>query len=309
MNTNRWRTITMLLLATTFLLLPSLVSAQPHEDELSLATDTAEEEKLLVYVEENTLLPSLGIMASEDRTTKVRAIIEGGPATFANDPPAKEAVILPDSDLILNLPEVSPGEVGEDSRIAIYTEEGQAIGPTLIIATVPVGAVARLYELLPADDNAVVVEGSYFVVISPKLLPSDGTRSDLVPTTIIETFDCSMPAGETTLGGWCLFNPLNGGAVKWEVNNPSGAGYQVKPENGNNFAAATSGTQHGIDGIYKCNSWGCWAWKVPNHCTATVHANGALSCCCNWVLVQAGFGECGWLDSRQHADWPDCPGC
>jgi hypothetical protein len=109
--------------------------------------------------------------------------------------------------------------------------------------------------------------------------------------------------------GVCIRTPLGPGKVKWGMANPRAAGYSVAPESRPALIWAVAPEQS-IDAVYR-SSWGCGsAFKVPDHCTATVGANGSLSCCCN-AAASLVFGTCRWVNTMDNSVdgryFADCP--
>jgi hypothetical protein len=103
------------------------------------------------------------------------------------------------------------------------------------------------------------------------------------------------------------------GIVKW-ASNPASAGFSVKDENDRSgyvrnlrCPKGPYATEYLVDGVYK-RSWQYFAYKVPNHCTATrevINGKNAFRCCCNLAMTTAGYGTCGYFDARTLPDWPD----
>jgi len=123
--------------------------------------------------------------------------------------------------------------------------------------------------------------------------------------------ESDTPIEDVQAAGVCIRTPFGPGWVNWTMSKPGQSGYKysVKPETSNSLIWAQAPSQ-GIDGIYKA-SWGsCKAFKVPDSCTVTVHANGTLESCCNAAAALAGHVT-KWTNtcssSSSEAGWPDNP--
>lgn len=303
----------------------SLMAKELSED-IQTSSEAQKPATLLVYIEGKTMLPSLPIADAKEGTI-LSLKIEKGQATFAD---ATKSHTLIASSKNSEIPGIVPGPLNDESLLTIANDDSVEL--QLVIHTVNKGSIAQLKTALPAKHPSIMIDGTYFVVINPILLPEEGVGQTFHPSSQTKVECSTQSSGDSRqwreeaedplffdhpltmkqvkeLSGACFFNPFEAGAVRWQFSNPSGAGYQVKPENADNvFVPATGGVQHNIDGIYKCNQWGCWAWKVPNHCNAKAYADGSVSCCCN-AAISIFKGGCRWLNSSQHGDWPDCPGC
>ncbi len=105
------------------------------------------------------------------------------------------------------------------------------------------------------------------------------------------------------------------GIVVW-ANNPVPAGFSIKDEN--NSSGYTSAlrcpkgpykTEYSVDGAYR-KGWGPFAYKVPDHCTATrvvIGGRSGWNCCCNLAGTAVGGGECSYINGLSFRDWPDAP--
>lgn len=122
--------------------------------------------------------------------------------------------------------------------------------------------------------------------------------------------DASSPyaTAEEALGV-CVRVPWGPGKVNWGMSSPKSSGYSVAPESTSRLVWGAAPSQD-IDAIYR-HAWGCGvAYKVPNHCTATVRSSGGISCCCNAAASLVG-GSCRWIDTRANSVdgnyFADCP--
>jgi hypothetical protein len=115
--------------------------------------------------------------------------------------------------------------------------------------------------------------------------PNEGTAGILYDDT--KQFEnCLSEEVEETAGVCIRPYPPFGGKVIWKFN--PGQEWRVITEN-SKWISASAGEQS-VDAIYK-NSWGCDVYKILDHCTATVHSDGKIDCCCN-ALVSGIKGKC-----------------
>ncbi len=103
------------------------------------------------------------------------------------------------------------------------------------------------------------------------------------------------------------------GIVVW-ANNPGPSGFSIKDEN--NSSGYTSAlrcpkgpyqTEYSVDGAYRIG-WSPYAYKVPDHCTATrvvIGGRTGWNCCCNSAGTAVGGGTCGYINGLSFRDWPD----
>jgi hypothetical protein len=236
--------------------------------------------------------------------------ITSGKARFKNG--SRVIQRAAENDRVL-MPGILAGPAGDESFVKISVG-GRRMTADLRIATLHPGMLNALKQLLKTvgeiGEGSVLAVADDYVVIDEEKLDldqieaiggSEGEHQDLVlPNSFYEPdFPC---------GDGCIRSPAPPGLVNWEMPDPWGSGFSVKPEHGDNVLLIASPPQQAIDGIYN-RSWGAagcgLALKVAGSCTANVQSVSSLNCCCNSFMRLLGY-ECRWIDPRTLSDWRDC---
>lgn len=330
-------------LAAAALVLPGgTVQAQPAD-----SVDAEDTAYVWLVAEPDSVVPSLPLMTVETTgPVTVEFTVRDGAARFVGGLTQVTTVLTQTGQL--NTPPIVAGVVGDDSRITVTAADtGQAIAPELNLTS---GSPAALLALLPAGHAAYIAAGETFTVLDPALISPDARQTDLgLPAgSMSASLACAGPSVSSLTGeaqakarghaglpdgllwnnqgppfGWedkggCLKAPSLSGQIKWEIDNPPDSKYRVKREKGHTLARPSKqrgATEKGIDGLYNCGEWGCWAIKIPGHCRLTVRGE-SLTCCCN-AAVAVFKGVCRWVNTRVEVpgyekvgdDWPDCANC
>ncbi len=261
---------------------------------------------------ENTTVPErlfLDLLdGMEDRIARFE--VTSGKARFDN---GSRVILRAAENGRVLMPGIVAGPAGDESFVEISVD-GSRIISDLRIATLHKRMISALKQLLRTtdelgEDSILVVAEDYIIIDEEKLdlgriEAIGGPKGDhqhlFLPNSFYEPdFDC---------GSGCVRSPAPPGLVNWEMPDPWGSGFSVKPEHGDNVLLVASPPQQAIDGIYN-SSWGAagcgLALKVPGSCTANVQSISSLYCCCNAFMRLLGY-ECRWVDPRELGDWRDC---
>jgi len=138
---------------------------------------------------------------------------------------------------------------------------------------------------------------------------SSNTDFEYGSGTIYTRGICARPFDPTR------YTRYGSGIIVW-ANNPGPTGFSVKDENNSSGYVSAMRcpkgpyqTEYSVDGAYRIG-WGPFAYKVPDHCTATrvvINGRAGWNCCCNSAFLAAGYGTCSYINGQSFPDWPDAP--
>ncbi len=222
--------------------------------------------------------------------------IASGAIRFAN-----EAISLTlEACDTLTLPEIFAAPTYDEGFIKI-TSEQQNKAERLRVATVEVGNIATLQDILGTDQTAAVF-GKHFAFVDEDML-MESTEGIWLAMDIND----ENAQSRVVARGVCIRVPWGPGWVNWRFSNPRGAGYSVKPEDPNVKHLVWPQTPgQDLDGLYNSNWENCTSYKVTSNCTIDVHSNGYAEHCCHAGFWLAGYRP-HWINPCLLDDWPNEP--
>ena len=283
-------------------------SANSQSTQFASALELNARQKVLV-IEDGFASPPQGLMDVDVKgCTNFAMTIVSGNARFEKGRQTASTTIC--SSGTLTLPTLTPGPLNDESYVDIRilaVEAGRVVGQVRV-ATIEQGGIDRLRALLPEDSRAYIALGDHYALIDQTLLPTDDTRA--ISGTLTDGHpQMKGESSSNATEGICIRPIWGPGYVEWAMSDPAGAGYSVKPEEGNDLVWGQAPSQ-AIDGVYR-QSWGCCtALKVPDSCTVTIYEDGSIYWCCNATAYYLGY-RVTWVNpcdnNSPEGGWPDCP--
>lgn len=268
----------------------SLVSPTGAGDDVSLD----HEPLLTLLIDEGTVLAAYPLPELlPTGATRVTVEVASGSARF-HDSGGAEGIVAYSHGGVMP-PGLQAGRAYDESLIRLSLKGGEPLG-MLRVRTLPMAGVRHLISTIGADSQALLRFEEHAALLDERRLRVEarGIRMSLT----------GEPTGQAQAADICIRSPFGPGWVNWNMYNPSGAGYSVKPEGSFSLSWASAPGQD-ADGIYN-HWWRCGtALKIPDSCTATVGGGGHISCCCNAALAAAGY-VCQWVNPGL-IGWPGCP--
>jgi hypothetical protein len=196
-------------------------------------------------------------------------------------------------------------EGGADESFIRLLVNGQMAVDYLRIATLPQGGIPKLMRHLAGNEAAVITWGDRYAVVDEDKLVSvaEPSLQISIPIPGNEEDSDSDPNNPANLEGLCIRTPRGPGLVRWQISDPAGKGFSVKPE-ASSVLVWASAPSNEIDAIYN-KFWGCGvALKVPDSCTIDWKSS-SYTACCNALFAAMGYVPT-WVNPKQHS-FPDCP--
>lgn len=284
------------------------------------ASDPSRERPISVLVEIGNTIPPLLLLETTSTFQERVSLKLTGPARFHANFPRTLVEYSPAAKQIV-LPEIDPGNrYFEESSLRVYAQGEDLLSP-LRISVLPEGWVEKVAGIAIFAEDALLFHTDKIAIIDEDLVKWErweevsvdhGDKEELNhqhPAWLspeVDNFDPSE-GDPDWCPGWCIRIPFGPGKVQWNVGNPAGLKWSVKPESVGGVLIPAAAPLQAVDGLY-AKPWGCGqALKVPDSCTAyAAFPLSPIECCCNHAAALLGH-VCRWIDPTPLSDWPNCP--